>query len=78
MRVSDIYQLGRTQPTLDFVDVDCGRDTPLFLSPRARLQHCRLHGARSAFISCRTSFRQFCNTSKADVTLTLREPCFKI
>lgn len=35
MRVSDYFKLGRTQPTLDFVDVDIERDTKLFLSPSA-------------------------------------------
>jgi hypothetical protein len=35
MRVSEYYALGRTQPTLDFVDVDIDQDTPVFLSPRA-------------------------------------------
>lgn len=35
MRISRRFNLGRTQPTLDFVDVDTGGDTPLFLSPRA-------------------------------------------
>ena len=34
-RVSSIYKLGRSQPTLDFVDVDVSTDTPVFLSPRA-------------------------------------------
>lgn len=34
-RVSTIYNLGRTQGSLDFVDVDVTRDTPVFLSPRA-------------------------------------------
>lgn len=35
MRISDYYQLHRTQPTLDFVDIDLARDTRLFLDPRA-------------------------------------------
>lgn len=35
MRVSSYFKLGRSQPTLDFVDVRYDRDTPLFLSPRA-------------------------------------------
>jgi hypothetical protein len=37
-RVSEIYKLGRTQPTLDFVDVDVFTDTPVFISPRALAQ----------------------------------------
>jgi hypothetical protein len=35
MRVSSRFKLGRTQPTLDFVDVDYNGDTKLFISPRA-------------------------------------------
>lgn len=34
-RVSTIYKLGRSQATLDFVDVDINTDTKLFVSPRA-------------------------------------------
>ncbi|GGE22480.1 hypothetical protein GCM10011529_31330 [Polymorphobacter glacialis] len=34
-RVSQIFGIGRTQPTLDFVDVDILTDTPVFISPRA-------------------------------------------
>lgn len=35
MRVSRRFALGRTQPTLDFVDVRTDGDTPLFISPSA-------------------------------------------
>lgn len=35
MRVSQLYNLNRTQPTLDFVDVDVEGDTPVFISPTA-------------------------------------------
>lgn len=35
MRVSEAYQLNRTQPTLDFVDVDTVGDLPVFVDPRA-------------------------------------------
>jgi hypothetical protein len=34
-RVSTVYKLGRSQATLDFVDVDVELDTRVFLSPRA-------------------------------------------
>lgn len=34
-RVSTIYKLGRSQATLDFVDVDVRTDTGVFISPRA-------------------------------------------
>lgn len=35
MRVSKYYKLGRTQPSLDFVDVDIAEDTAVFISPKA-------------------------------------------
>jgi hypothetical protein len=35
VRISNHYKLGRTQATLDFVDVDIVEDTPVFLSPKA-------------------------------------------
>lgn len=35
MRVSEYYHLGRTQPGLDFVDVDVYDDLAVFISPRA-------------------------------------------
>lgn len=35
MRVSAFYSLGRSQPALDFVDVDVRGDTPVFVDPRA-------------------------------------------
>jgi len=34
-RVSDVFKLGRSQGSLDFVDVNVAGDTPLFLSPTA-------------------------------------------
>jgi hypothetical protein len=40
MRVSEYYRLDRTQPTLDFVDVDIHGDVRVFVDPRAlRLVH---------------------------------------
>ncbi|MEK7632372.1 MAG: hypothetical protein AAB473_01115 [Patescibacteria group bacterium] len=33
MRISEHFSLGRSQPTLDFVDVDVVNDTPLFVDP---------------------------------------------
>lgn len=38
MRVSEYFELGRTQGDLDFVDVDVYGDTPLFVDPHA-LRH---------------------------------------
>jgi len=34
-RVSDLFALGRTQPTLEFIDVDTHGDTRLFIDPSA-------------------------------------------
>lgn len=40
LRVSEVFKLGRTQPTLDFVDVNVRGDVPVFVDPRAlRLLH---------------------------------------
>ena len=38
MRISEYYKLGRSQPTLDFVDVDVEGDTRVFVSPRALME----------------------------------------
>lgn len=35
MRVSEHYHLGRTQPSLDFVDIRLDTDTPVFVDPNA-------------------------------------------
>jgi hypothetical protein len=35
MRVSEEFNLGRTQPSLEFVDVDVCGDTPVYVDPRA-------------------------------------------
>ncbi len=35
MRVSEHFNLGRTQPSLDFVDVDVDGDVAVFVDPRA-------------------------------------------
>ena len=35
MRVSEYFNLNKTQPSLDFVDVDVENDVRLFIDPRA-------------------------------------------
>src|SRR5437660_1406354 len=35
MRVSDYYKLSRTQPTLEFIDVDIQGDTHVYIDPRS-------------------------------------------
>lgn len=35
MRISEHYSLGRTQPSLDFVDVDIRGDTRVYIDPHA-------------------------------------------
>jgi len=35
MRVSEFFNLGKTQPELDFVDIDIEGDTAVFISPKA-------------------------------------------
>lgn len=35
MRVSEFYKLGRSQPSLKFIDVDIDRDVKLFVNARA-------------------------------------------
>lgn len=37
MRISEVFSLGRSQPSLEFVDVDIHGDTRLFVDPRALL-----------------------------------------
>lgn len=39
MRVSEAYGLGRSQPELDFVDVDVSGDAALFIDPRALIRY---------------------------------------
>ena len=57
MRVSEFYDLGRTQPTLDFVDVDIREDTPVFVDPRA-LRLLRSHWAEECTSLVQNFFRE--------------------
>ena len=45
MRVSEYYNLNRSQPSLDFVDVDIYGDIEVFIDPRA-LRLLKRHGGR--------------------------------
>jgi hypothetical protein len=50
MRISKRFKLGRSQFELDFVDIDPGRDYPLFLDPHflgIRTDHWSLDATRS-------------------------------
>lgn len=80
MRVSDYYGLGRTQPTLDFVDVEVGDDVPVFISPRA-LQELRSEWAQRCHFLVQDFFSYVLNLIqsgehlKAQALLaTLKEP----
>jgi hypothetical protein len=51
MRVTDYYQLDRTQATVDFVNVETSTDNPVFIDPRAiRLQHGELEEECAAYL----------------------------
>jgi hypothetical protein len=54
MRVSEYFGLGRTQPTLDFVDVHVDTDTPVFVDPSA------IRGLETAWgTECRSLLQYF-------------------
>jgi hypothetical protein len=80
MRVSKLFKLGRTQATLDFVDVDTRRDTPLFISPRALSlvpsawgDEC-VHLVQSFFSTVLERIRDGKNQEAEELLLMLREP----
>lgn len=80
IRVSEHYKLGRTQPTLDFVDVDIRDDVPVFLDPRAaRLLSSAW--ADECLLMLRTSFAEVLTAIRAgnqprvrQLLSSLREP----
>lgn len=80
MRVSEHFQLGRIQPTLDFVDVDVSRDVPVFIDPRAlRLLNTEWAAEcvaliQSFFNSVLSAIRGGENEKARDLFVQLREP----
>lgn len=80
MRVSDYYKLGRTQPTLDFVDVDIQNDVRLYVNPRAIRLLPSVWGAectsliQSFFGSVLTYIRAGDHQKAVELLQTLREP----
>jgi hypothetical protein len=80
MRISKIYELGRTQASLDFVDVDVKADTPVFVSPRALTllpsewgDQC-VHLIQNFFETVLTKIREGRNSEAEALLRTLREP----
>jgi hypothetical protein len=80
MRVSRRYRLGKKQPALDFVDVDPGGDTALFISPKAiqRLPSAWAHRCvyliQSFFSAVLDQIRSGNDAEAQELLLSLREP----
>lgn len=80
MRVSQHFLLGRTQPTLDFVDVDISGDVRVFVDPRAlRLLHSQWADECTALIQdffrhILALIRDGHDAEARDLLRTLREP----
>lgn len=80
MRVSQFYKLGRSQATLDFVDVDTVADTPVFISPKALTilpsefgDEC-VHAIQSFFKTILEFIRTGRNSEAERLLRSLREP----
>ncbi len=80
-RVSSIFNLGRTQPSLDFVDVDINGDTSIFVDPMALRQLTSSEWAMECVWHVQTFFRSVLkaiadNDSQAGLSLlgSLHEP----
>lgn len=58
MQISKALKLGRTQPELDFVDIELTTDTPLFLDPSAFYE-----GEGSFAENCSRNIEQFFETA---------------
>ena len=55
MKISELFNLGKTQFELDFVDIDTNKDTPLFLDPYF-ISKCEFPFAVSAYASIKSYF----------------------
>ena len=55
MKISELFNLGKTQFELDFVDIDTDKDTPLFLDPYF-ISKCEFPFAISAYSSIKSYF----------------------
>ncbi|MBW8639173.1 hypothetical protein K1W69_18400 [Hoeflea sp. WL0058] len=80
MRVSQFYDLGRNQGTLDFVDVELNTDVPVFVSPRALHelgsdfgQHCEFL-VQNFFQHVISLIRDGNHKQAEELLATLREP----
>src|SRR3954462_6185344 len=72
MRLSSYYRLGRTQGTLDFVDVDTSTDSPVFIDPKAiRLQKGEWASECEAFL--KSFFTEVLDAIRAGRTNRVRE-----
>jgi hypothetical protein len=80
MRVSQFYKLGRSQATLDFVDVDTVADTPVFISPKAltmlpsEFGDESVHAIQSFFKTILELIREGRNSDAERLLRSLREP----
>ena len=80
MKISEAFNLGKTQAQLDFVDVDLARDAPLFIDPFAISQ--RLDSlSQECHLTLEAFFQRFVDSIRAGqpddaraLLLRLREP----
>jgi len=80
MRVSEYYELGRKQPTLDFVDVDIENDVPVYIDPSA-IQNLSDDWSKQCLAMLSTFFDSVLDALKAndrsrarDLLIRLQEP----
>lgn len=72
MRVSEYYRLGRTQPGLDFVDIDIENDTPVYIDPSA-IKNLSDEWARQCLNMLSTFFDSVLDAIKSNDTSRLRQ-----